>query len=66
MTNVKMRQTEKLQEIEEKESGKEAETLKCRDQKEHKDNSSVKMAMAAELIEMGISKASAHRLLNIK
>ena len=70
MTDGKIKPVEKLSVklsvFEETETAKKVETLKSRDQAEHKDNQSTKLAMAEELIEIGISKASAHRLLNIR
>jgi hypothetical protein len=66
VTDSKIKPVEKLSVFEETEPEKKVETLNSRDHAEHNDNQSVKLAMAEELIEMGISKASAHRLLNIR
>ena len=66
MTDMKMNQQEKLQEIEEPESVKSAEALESQDKAGKEDNQSVKLAMAVELVEMGIPESSAHRILNIR
>ncbi len=66
MTDSKIKVVEKLSVFEQTELTENVETLKGQDQTEDKDNQSAKLAMAEELIEMGISKASAHRLLNIR
>ena len=65
MTDMKMNQQEKLQEIEEPEQVK-AEALESQDKAGQEDNQSVKLAMAVELVEMGIPESSAHRILNIR
>jgi hypothetical protein len=66
VTDMKMSQQEKLQEIEEPESVKSAEALESQDKAGKEDNQSVKLAMAEELVEMGIPESSAHRILNIR
>ena len=66
MTNSKMIKKEKLPEIEESEKANTAEAITSHDHAGNKDNQSVKLALAEELIEMGISKSSAHRILNIR
>ena len=66
MTDSKIKPVEKLSVFEATEPAKKVETLNSRNHAEHSDNQSIKLTMAEELIEMGISKASAHRLLNIR
>ena len=66
MTDSNIKPVEKLSAFEETAPPKKVEPLNSRNHAEHNDNQSVKLAMAEELIEMGISKASAHRLLNIR
>ena len=66
MTNSKMIKNEKLPKIEEPEKPSTSEAITSQDHTENIANQSVKLALAEELIEMGISKSSAHRILNIR
>ena len=66
MTNKNFRQQGKLKKIAEYEQVKMEKELESQDEAMKEDNQSVKLAMAKELIEMGITKISAHRILNIR
>jgi len=55
----------KHKEFEEKELGEKAEVAWSKKILKESGNQEVKLAMAEELIRMGISKTSAHRILNI-
>ena len=66
MTNTGIRSKEESVSIENPEQVEAAEKREGHENSEKKDNHSVKLAMAAELIEMGISKSSAHKILNIR
>ena len=60
-----MKPQEKQRGIEEPEQAKAVKQLESRNEARKEDNQSVKLAMAEELIEMGITRISAHRILNI-
>ena len=66
MTNTEMKEKEKSASIETTAHVEAVKKPECHDNSGKEDNLSVKLAMAAELIEMGISKSSAHKILNIR
>ena len=66
MTNTGIRSKEESVSIENPEQVETEENLEGHVNSEKEDNQSVKLAMAAELVEMGISKSSAHKILNIR
>ena len=67
MTGIGIRSQEMREaEFEETEQRKPVAELASKDQIQKKRNKTVKLAMAEELIQMGISRSSAYRILNIR